>query len=561
MDLQHSTDIDVIRATFRQRYDNESNGGYKRFRDAMDVHYKGIINAPTPTNYLQIAEYMKDEVIYKKMYMNVDEDIAGTEFVNELVKILGYHLTKQEVFTQPYQLLALQRILKENPQNEYTRRRDSMFSGLAKWNHTAADDRSIWYRDDHARECYIEAKTTQPLSLMDYDVLRDIDKDWRAPPNILDSLISQVINSWKMLIDKKQLGDKRVGTALDSLLEIPLIGIAQRTGTGDDVLYALSRDFKAPVADFRFKTSVFGAIQYKPLPTSNASTTSTFIDWAIADEVNNYLGDEDYWSEMQAAIRRRAGKDGVILVSLAGFKVFDSLSGLHYIALSRVWADKTAKVHDLKRDIIEAVLDDVHLVWVDVLSVDSRPDKRRHDVANMSNVYSMANRVHICFGTSDRWLLRRLRIIAKRHSYFHVLFTRWESRIWTWQEACLAKVLTYCCEGETYRMPSQSELHALGIELPAHYTTRRDLSLPQCRYLTANRQASKEEDYMIGVSAMLDNDVANAVLNGKLAQAVLLDCIQASSVRHLVCAGYQQVHCRLLLTTKLTASKLTAKDY
>lgn len=228
-----------------------------------------------------------------------------------------------------------------------------------------------------------------------------------------------------------------------------------------------------------------------------------------------------------------------LLRLLAGNKADGIICKLHttsldspdgYEALSYVWGDssdtRTITVQQTVKNVtvnLEAALrhlrypDRARMLWVDVLCIDQENvQERNQQVRWMSDIYSSATQVVVWLGPATSVGFKAMAIIEKyaadselhwpdlKHDLvqlfqmYHFLHNEWWSRVWTVQEAVLARQVTYQYGP---RLLSESDLLKAAASYRNHVFVRR------CCYSALERNKSlitTTANITVGMETLLD---------------------------------------------------------
>lgn len=137
-----------------------------------------------------------------------------------------------------------------------------------------------------------------------------------------------------------------------------------------------------------------------------------------------------------------------------------------YVALSYVWRHYDSM--GLKRLLNKMAASGLwKYVWVDRLCIDQACLKHKQDqVPKMGKIYTEAEEVIVLMedlGAEDSTIFVRQETEVIQQRYFLRDFYRheWHSRVWTWQEALLAKELSFAIGGS---LVDRRRIHAMAIE-------------------------------------------------------------------------------------------------
>lgn len=179
-----------------------------------------------------------------------------------------------------------------------------------------------------------------------------------------------------------------------------------------------------------------------------------------------------------------------------------------YIAVSWVWSDFKPTLIDIEKMAIEMTkYTGYNKIWFDPISVSCDTGKRTKDIINMHITYTNAIVTVIRFGNKDTELLLAMESYTGMHSYWHIKYTRWYNRIWTYQEASLPKLVTYIYNGKYYRLPRKGDDYVENLPIASLLNERikaKTKSITDIRLATIKRRATFKQDYIIGVSALTD---------------------------------------------------------
>lgn len=238
-------------------------------------------------------------------------------------------------------------------------------------------------------------------------------------------------------------------------------------------------------------------------------------DYDIIKELGELPGDrvKDQMKDVRKSMRIR--DDEIVLIYKNGIRAYKDLTSTRYAAVSYVWSDNKDITSVLVN--IKKIADEVDLpVWVDCIST-RYGSKLTEDIKNMGNIYRNSVFTYIQLGEFDLRNVRLYNKLTKIHSYAHLKYTMWNSRVWTLQEMVLPTTLIYGYGNNNYVLPRYGEERELCQEGQYLFSTHQlpnSIELDYARLISKDRSCSNEEDYIHGIAGLtivehhqIENDI------------------------------------------------------
>lgn len=214
------------------------------------------------------------------------------------------------------------------------------------------------------------------------------------------------------------------------------------------------------------------------------------------------------YKKIQEAADMRVSRqpDEVFLISDAGI-VMVKASSDSYAAISWVWSDNTIDVIVIRKLLKSASAIGLCRIWLDPFSVAASEPRRSIDISMMASVYSAASRkVIVLFGKGDLRLYNNIRKVSKRAEILTIRNSKWMSRIWTYQETVLPKEVYGLLGERLWRVCDGDSLHeGKSLAIRMRKIAEHSMTTLEARYNSRTRSATMTADYLIGVSALVND--------------------------------------------------------
>ncbi|KAG2171963.1 hypothetical protein INT43_001439 [Umbelopsis isabellina] len=220
----------------------------------------------------------------------------------------------------------------------------------------------------------------------------------------------------------------------------------------------------------------------------------------IWDEKNNWT----YYERIQYALVSMSSssyESHWVVATREGFKLIKREDVK--CASSWVWTDSYMYPERILDQVRTANRLGYDHIWIDCFAVREQQPEKSVDQRCMADVY-IKSAVIVSFGCQDQRKIRILKRLFGKHSPVHLLATRWNTRVWTFQEAWLPPEVYYTLDGQEFKLPRhESEIAVPPVSDFSEYRRNKEMNLVEARFRTAHRVSTKQRDYFIGIAAMV----------------------------------------------------------